>query len=505
MMGQFWEVVHAIVGRLLFPLHFVLDTVGRCLVMWFFSRPLPLLFWGLPAVVVATGLGIVTGLVRSETDTALVAHYQQAAIDAQQRGEEDAAALWMKKTVMLEPDAPQHQFQLALTAAQQGRRDQAREVMRRIAPRDEQGYSAAHFWLARDMVASELMLTPEVARTLEHHLTAATRNKQVAGEAHVLLGNLYLRQQKLDQAIPHFETVAKTRPEFALTLGELYLHQWELRPAKSRLEKAARHFRELVQEDPTSVEAQLAWARCETLLGHAGEAEQILKRARDGDNDPRYASALADLYVLTFDGLRREQPDNLEQALILLEEAAALAPNDPRVVERLAQLTRTGSAARDEARRLLRSIVASGRPTAAAHLLLGAIAAEDGEVDAAETHFELGLELRPETLGLMNNLAWVLAHAESPDLERALQLIDIVHEKAPDNPEVLETRGQILAKLGQWRQCIVDLEKARPSMPERGRVHETLALAYENIGDQELADVHRQLAEKLRVPQGRSQ
>lgn len=95
---------------------------------------------------------------------------------------------------------------------------------------------------------------------------------------------------------------------------------------------------------------------------------------------------------------------------------------------------------------------------------------------------------------LLNNLRWAIAHAEPPDLDRALNLANAAHQAAPNHPDVLETRGQILAKLGRWKEAITDLDKALPAMPNRARVHDTLAPAYENLGVKELADEHRRRA-----------
>jgi tetratricopeptide (TPR) repeat protein len=491
-----------VVRWFLFAFHFVIGTLSSFLRKWFLSRRWAALLWGLPAVVVAVALMIVAERARSVTRAELVVHYQSSAVKAEQNGNEPAAALWLKKTVMLEPEAPQHQFRLAVESARRGRLDQAREVLRRIAPPDEQGYPEAHFWIARDMVASQRALTPKFATTLEHHLTAAMRSEQVAGQAHANLGELFLQQRKIDEAIEQFEAAAEQLPEVRMRLGQLYTMQGEAAKAKSQLQRAVRHFRERAEESREDIRAQLTWAECEMLLDNPGEAERVLRQARAETDDPRYSQALVGLFLLQFDRLRREQPEDLESALTLLEGAAALGPGDPRLLPRMAQFVQSDAAARQKLRQSLKRVIAAGKPTATAHLALGALAAEEGDLETAGTHFELGLELRPDMLALMNNLAWTLAHAEPPDLDRALQLIEPVYAKAPDSAEVLETRGQILAKLGRWKECIANLEKARPSMPERYRVHETLALAYESIGDEELADMHRQLAEKLNPSQG---
>ena len=50
---------------------------------------------------------------------------------------------------------------------------------------------------------------------------------------------------------------------------------------------------------------------------------------------------------------------------------------------------------------------------------------------------------------LLNNLAWVLLSAEPPQLDKALSMADAAVKALPQHPEIRETRGVILARLGR--------------------------------------------------------
>jgi regulator of sirC expression with transglutaminase-like and TPR domain len=79
-------------------------------------------------------------------------------------------------------------------------------------------------------------------------------------------------------------------------------------------------------------------------------------------------------------------------------------------------------------------------------------------------------------------------------LDRALQLADAAIQVDPQHPEIRETRGMILARLKRWTDSLVDLELALDAMPERPRLHRTLAEVYSAIGDESLATLHQQLS-----------
>jgi len=397
---------------------------------------------------------------------------------------------------LLDPDDPAIRFDLALAEELDGRQYQARLHMQKLAPDDRAGFPDAHFWLARDLMARNVPRTPELMDTLEHHLTHAVDSKHVAPQARAMLGQLMMEKNDTDGAIRHLEEAVKTNPELGIRLGILHARSGKPSVAKIAHQRAREHCCGLVREDPKDVESRLRWVHCEILLENLPEAERILKEGLALDPDPRLSRGLVHLYLLQFDRLARQGPSKVVPAIGLLEAAINHGPNDPDVVKRLSRVAHGDGPSREAARRLLSEIVARGKGTATVHFMLGIIAGKEGDLRSARNHYELALRLEPKTMEVLNNLAWTLAQADPPELDRALELADTALNEAPGHPQVLETRGQILAKLGRWKDCIVDLEKALPSLPKRPALHSTLAQAYENIGDQVLAGAHRRLADK---------
>ena len=84
---------------------------------------------------------------------------------------------------------------------------------------------------------------------------------------------------------------------------------------------------------------------------------------------------------------------------------------------------------------------------------------------------------------------------EPANLDRALKVMEFVLKQEPKNPRLRETRGQILASMGRWKESVSDLEYALPNMTNKGPIHATLAKAYLELGLPELAEQHRKLAQ----------
>ena len=93
-----------------------------------------------------------------------------------------------------------------------------------------------------------------------------------------------------------------------------------------------------------------------------------------------------------------------------------------------------------------------------------------------------------------NNLAWVLLQNPNPPLEKALAASNKALAVSPKDFRFRQTRGEIFLKLGRWKEAVDDLEYALNGAPDATTIHQSLAQAYEALGNQELASVHRQNA-----------
>jgi len=117
----------------------------------------------------------------------------------------------------------------------------------------------------------------------------------------------------------------------------------------------------------------------------------------------------------------------------------------------------------------------------------------------AREYLENATRLDPKNDVAANNLANLLYKIEPYELERALAFAQGVLTRNPANPIYLETRGQILARLGKNQEAIDDLGRCLVTFPEVPEIHETLAGCYRKIGNEVLANAHQNRYEELKA------
>ena len=120
--------------------------------------------------------------------------------------------------------------------------------------------------------------------------------------------------------------------------------------------------------------------------------------------------------------------------------------------------------------------------------------------DLARPIYRKIVEQNPDDMASTNNLAGVLYKFPPYEYEEALKLIDRVVAKTPDNLGILETKGQILARMGRLDESKLILEKCLPILPNEWNLHNTLAQIYEIQGQKARAMAHRDRLSNLRKP-----
>jgi tetratricopeptide (TPR) repeat protein len=124
----------------------------------------------------------------------------------------------------------------------------------------------------------------------------------------------------------------------------------------------------------------------------------------------------------------------------------------------------------------------------------GTVAATMGEPEKAKEYLQRAVQKDPANAVAWNNYAWIVAQEPEGDLDDALTAVNKALQLSPDEFRFRETRGQIFIRLGKWQSAVEDLEFAANAMPDSADIHGSLAKAYEALGDQQLARVHREHA-----------
>src|SRR5262249_43935463 len=147
-------------------------------------------------------------------------------------------------------------------------------------------------------------------------------------------------------------------------------------------------------------------------------------------------------------------PEQRQRKFDLLAMGVQVYPDELLLFDRMMKLTQTRDETTDAVCAFFQANIVEGRAVGLSHLLLGSFAHEQRDAAQAQFHLERAFEILPNADLVANNLAWLLAHAEPPELERALGLIDAVVQRNPGNPRFRDTRGQILLKLNRVREAL---------------------------------------------------
>lgn len=452
------------------------------------------LFVGIPALAFALG-GVAFTLSATANQRNLGQKYWQQALAAIGRSDYQAAQIYLSRASDAgDVDSREVQFALAVVYGELGYAGRAMEVFQQLAPVNRSGFGKAHRHLAI-LIGSQ----NDPARGNETlaawlwHLTHA--DQQESAPIQESWGKYYLAVDDLRSAILAFGRAASQYPQLYLTIANLQQRLGQVEMRVETLKRSRLRFSEKVTENPYDRDSRVIYATTLLALGELTEAEQVLRTGLRLDPDGPFRTLLAATFVQLHDKLMDRGSDYHAEALQQLRNALEFDSNFGPAMSRLMGYAQVDDSAIPELEKMLNEVLASGRGTALAHLALSNLAWLKKDQDVAAFHLEQAIGLDANMPVIANNMAWLLAHDDPPELERALKIADAVIEDYPDNPRFLDTRGTVLVKMQRFQDGLVDLEKALPGMPDRGTIHAKIAEAYEQLGMTALAKTHR---EKIR-------
>jgi len=475
----------------------VLDLPGRLWTrFWFWGceRDFHLLLGGLPALILGLGAAVLTLIAILIPQNELDARYVVRARNSFKEHDYPTAMICYDRLASRAESRPDILFELAQTALALGHIDQTVALMQHLAPLDKAGFGEAHLWWAQQ-VLSRPQQTEQDRRLAEQHLLRGLEGSLPDRTvAHGLLGELYLTGGKLDLAQKHLAEAVKKRPHVHLRLALLHAQRGQKDQARGEAQMALNFYRPRALADRNDHFARRAWANATTFLEDFPQAVAILKDGLASSREAVYREDLGQVYLAWHDFLAAGPKPDIGLRLNLLEKGLENDPKNPDLLNRLLDATRLSSAESDRVRAMLQERLVRGEGSATVHFALGVVAWQRGNKEESQMHMEHAFRIAPNLPVVANNLAWTLAHQASPDLPRALRLINAAVAQAPNNRKFRDTRGRILAGMEKWKEALADLEESLTLNKDDPELHLLLADTYEHLGAKEMADLHRKLA-----------
>ncbi|MEZ5490805.1 MAG: tetratricopeptide repeat protein [Gammaproteobacteria bacterium] len=269
-------------------------------------------------------------------------------------------------------------------------------------------------------------------------------------------------------------------------LGEVYLFQQNPVVAAEELERSLS-----VTEDE---EARILYARA--LLA-SGDAERLLAMHELGEfasvsEQPRYQVILARVYASN---------GELERARSLVDEAFAVAPEDPMVAtsRALFQLAVPGEVA--DGRTLLESTLEAHPDYAEAWSLLGGIQRGEGALADAEASYASVVALNPYRF--TDLLSLVEVRMDQGKVDQVRNDLQTLLRNYPDHPGVSFLQGRLLIQSGDNEGALAALFNVLNVIPDHSGSLFLSAVA--NIGEGNLATARGQLDRLLAAEPGNLQ
>lgn len=491
---------------------------------WGKTRDFKALAWSTPAVLMSLPIFGMLTLSAVNTNGDKILHYRRVTMEADLDGDVRTADLFRQKLRQLgylQMELAEYSAALAIEQ-QEGPHSlqEAFERMKEIAPLDslaetggvvdrvdpdaeggaaeegeiggeeeDLGFLPAHVWIVDAAITKGLECGTEEEKwkLVEDHLEVALTidPRDVSARYYKVLADQHAGRSVESQMI----SLAREYPQFSADLMRYHHRLGETAKARSY----ARKFLRYVDGVPEEQKRALHYSSESLALQLTGNAEGALEIAEAGFSkfkDDRFLTELA-LQAVTMK-LNALDPND-PAVLPLLKQAHIANRDDLDIVKRLAT-----KLVYDEfnARPVVDELKGEGRCAPEIFLMAGDIHAGAARWDEARAMFEEAVEVDENCGRGLNNVAWILANIPPVRLAQALELVNTAIERDPSS-QCYETRGQIFFRMRRWDEAISDLERSLNGVlpdTDTQKAHESLAAAYEQIGQPERAAAHRSRA-----------
>ena len=419
----------------------------------------------------------------------------------------DTAELVVRRQLSGAPHDATIAYRLGTTMYDQGRKDEAVVLMKRLANRKQ--YPNAAIWLVEKHYKNMMLgdLSPEeqdeFGALLRLIVTHKTDLKYLKYEA--LYGDYLVARKKYREAIPILDKLSQYQPLRGFQAAAISRRLGNHSTANQFAKKSLETVQGILAEDPSNAGIAMTVAQNQLFLKEYENAFETLKRTLEAvktkEEAARLNQAIADTLVAWVANIKDVSTDTKVQRvriMKMLEFALKTAPTNPRVLTMVADQVLATLRDDDLEVTKRRELLIAGSAPGIQHFVEGTSALMNDKMDDAILHLTIASELMPKSNAILNNLAVALASREEPDLEKALKVSNQAIAMTPTiTPHFYETRGQILYMDKQYLKAIPDLTRALKLKSLAPKAHQSLSECYKSLGKDDLAKHHAEAAEKI--------
>ncbi len=439
----------------------------------------------------------------------LLSEAEKAAKAQEEAKDGQFADLLYRRILQLQNDNKNAKYRVANAMGRRGNMDQARAMIKSLAPSDGVGYPYAHAWLAFDLynrlAMQERMDMVEFKNEFTHHVIAASE-AQIAEPDWAKVLSLYatfLLSDKSDkdhgEAINMLQRAANLDPTFLIRLSEVYRVKGQNIQSRDAADSAVARFKERLGKRDELDSDRIMVARAYVMSNKFDDAIKVLQEGFKIRSDrPKLRRALSDVYRTMFRAQVVRAENGYKANLGLLNMALTTDPTNPAVGEEIMWLQNLGVTVSEAMIQSLREQLASGGASAVTHLLLGNAYFNQKNLEKAIQHWELALRTDPKMVLALNNLAVAYSQLDKPIFDQAVQLIDQAIDLSSGDPEFYDSKGEILFRAEKYVESIAAYEKALQRAPARIGTREKLIESYQKAGMTDMVDAQLNAIGRIR-------
>lgn len=405
--------------------------------------------------------------------------------------------LLLRRVLQLKDSDSRATYLVATQVGRNGRRGQARQMMRSLAPNEADGFPAAHAWLAVDALTSGIKDNNQYAVVM-HDLKVAAEWSGTGAPLIAEYVNQLKKQNKVSEALQVLGANANKSETLQLLLANTAYETGRTKILQDATAKIKETVEQRMRNGTAAAEDYVALANVFLLEQDTGRSRRVAEMGLQASpQSPELKRIISECYRVDYINSFRSAEGETEVNLAMLDAALKSDPSNPAVGLEVARLLAVGDSPSPELEAALATQLGNGQSTALTHILLAGKAISAEKLPEAIEHLELALRQAPGNPSVLNNLALALAMSAPEQMERAQALCARALALEPQNAEYLDTQGEIRALASDPRGAIESYEKAIGLDGNRLGTRKKLADAYRKIGLDTMADIQEKLIREL--------
>ncbi len=398
--------------------------------------------------------------------------------------------LLCKRVLSIERNNYVAKYRLGMVSSLTEKTERAELEMREITNGKFGDFPQANSWLAKTLVIKRGAGKDIPMQELLNHLSQASKWKDVDFRLLFLYSRLLEEQGENLKAVEVAKQAVTIKPEFILDLARLYTRIGDDRGRIAASNQAEDFFLAKINFPTEKESDRLSVADARLLTNRPEKAAEILSEGlRQNLGGERTIRQLSEIQRLMYlNSIRKNDDGKFEVDLNLLEKMADTDPANPNVSNEIARLLPFKVKPTKKLLDVLRSQIGLGITSAPCLLLLGESAYAVGNLGEARRYWELAIAKDPENFGALNNLAFCLAMLSATHVERSLELVSKANSISPNNADILDTWGEVLAIANRSKEAVNKFELAIRIDRNRIETRRKLIAAYETLGMREMAE-----------------